>query len=314
MYKKNLNFIISLFLFLSEFSPCKAVLDGRNTAIVVDTHYTFTNFEWARGFVKFKNGFDVPANGTIFLGVYTEVSGQMVFLNNRSTIILEDTLSIDKASGFSGSGFIKTNNHWIYYRDNMSVNSPLFITDQLIMDGLSRGILTFNTGSTPTFTLLNSNNIYLFNSYIQSIFISTDPFSFRVANRTCTLQDITLSGRLGTFDTLFIANKCSFGGRNQTFTYGNRVNIYANSELTIRKGCTLNTPLVAFFDSLATLILINATATTNALQATGQIIVQGKSRISSPNSSPVSLHQNTSLQIANGSLLTIDPNTRLLVN
>ena len=54
--------LIIILLILHSIVELFSILDGRVTPIYLESKYTFTNFEWARGSVYFKEGFELPLN------------------------------------------------------------------------------------------------------------------------------------------------------------------------------------------------------------------------------------------------------------
>jgi hypothetical protein len=72
-------------------------LDGRITPIVVDQAYTFSDGNFARGFVSFQQGFTVPAGARVRMGV-TEVINGPLYLNNTGKLILESPLILGLAT------------------------------------------------------------------------------------------------------------------------------------------------------------------------------------------------------------------------
>lgn len=113
---KSVNiFLLSLFLCMITARSGKTILDGRVTPVVVDSMYTFTDYEWARGEVYFNAGFIVPINTTAILGIDVPFKGGMRLsayagsLAELGTIILEKPLI--KISGNTlGSCIFKTLN------------------------------------------------------------------------------------------------------------------------------------------------------------------------------------------------------------
>ncbi len=94
-----------------------AILDGRTAPVVLDTTYTFTDYEWARGEVYFNAGFVIPKNTTAIWGVdvpfkgYASFSSGATSISELSTIILEKPLI--NSTGLSwGSCMFKTLNDY----------------------------------------------------------------------------------------------------------------------------------------------------------------------------------------------------------
>jgi hypothetical protein len=109
---KKISILLSVLFYAQSAS---AILDGRAAPIYLDTRYTFTNYEWARGSVFFRDGFDVAPGGTIFLGMEGGLVQQNIELNG-GTICLENDLNLTVNSHMTGSGFIDGNFKSITYR------------------------------------------------------------------------------------------------------------------------------------------------------------------------------------------------------
>ena len=77
-------FLLLLFFLISAIGQIHAFLDGRLAPIYLENRYTFTNYEWAKGNVYFKNGFDLPINGTVIMDITQEVRGKILF--RKSTL------------------------------------------------------------------------------------------------------------------------------------------------------------------------------------------------------------------------------------
>lgn len=96
------NFLLTVF-FVSDLRP---ILDGRTNPIYLDTAYTFTQGEWARGSVFFRKGFDLPVGGTIYLGIDTGFVNGPINLNG-GTLTLEKPLFLKNQGSIFASGFIR---------------------------------------------------------------------------------------------------------------------------------------------------------------------------------------------------------------
>ena len=137
--------IIALFLFLNFLctkNNLYSVLDGRNQAIYLTTQYTFTQGEWAKGFVTFSNGFDVPTGGTIYLDVNQPIQGGIKL--NSGTIVMNGDLNCGPSLGLSGDGYIKTNNYSINYIGEFRPFGKIYFTDDVTFNGNNGGLLTIS--------------------------------------------------------------------------------------------------------------------------------------------------------------------------
>ena len=162
--------IITLLLLLEKPGLILASLDGLISPQQIDNSYSFSNGEWARGFIKFKNGFDVPLNGTVYVGVNQRTGGN-INLNN-GTLVLTSDLHLGYNSKIIGNGFIKTNNYNCYSAGTIRFIGNIYIDDNFTLNGLNNS--TFET-TTADFIYLNK----IQNVSFKKIRIVTDePSSF----------------------------------------------------------------------------------------------------------------------------------------
>ena len=103
------------------FCSLEAVLDGRVTPIYLENRYTFTNFEWARGNVYFKNGFDLPFGGTVILDINQEVGADIRMMNG--TLRLNGNLAFSHDASLTGSGFIDAQNKAISFKNDWVIKA-----------------------------------------------------------------------------------------------------------------------------------------------------------------------------------------------
>lgn len=87
-------------------SLLNAILDGRVSPIHLDSVYTFSQGEWARGSVFFRKGFDLPVGGTIYLGIDGGFVNGPINLNG-GTLTLEKPLFLQNKGFIVASGFIR---------------------------------------------------------------------------------------------------------------------------------------------------------------------------------------------------------------
>lgn len=120
----------------SFFMPLHSVLDGWAAPIYLENRYTFTNYEFARGHVYFKDGFDLPVNGTVVLNLLDPVEG--VIQANRSTMLLQNDLILGRDSAVKGYCFVRLNSNILEFTSDQYLASTdrLFLT----LDGEIRGL------------------------------------------------------------------------------------------------------------------------------------------------------------------------------
>lgn len=117
-------------------------------AKVMTTTYTFTNFELARGTVRFRQGFTIPAGVTATLDVHEQVSGPLTItgtLNLAGDLYLAPGATI--ISDGSGAGNIthnriNLNGYTIYLMDDLVINNSMNIypTPGGVIDGTGHQI------------------------------------------------------------------------------------------------------------------------------------------------------------------------------
>lgn len=115
-----------LIYFCLSFSTLHALLDGLVNPIILDTHYTFTPGEVAKGFVYFREGFDVPFNSTIFLRLAkgVQVNGPIVL--NNGTINMRASVHLGPAADIVGEGFfLGANTVRVIISDNLIIRNRL---------------------------------------------------------------------------------------------------------------------------------------------------------------------------------------------
>ena len=83
-----------------------AILDGRTAPIYLDSVYSFTQGEWARGSVFFRAGFDLPVGGTVYLGIDGGFVNGPINLNS-GTLTLEKPMLLKNNGTIVASGFIR---------------------------------------------------------------------------------------------------------------------------------------------------------------------------------------------------------------
>ncbi len=108
---KKIALFFCLILFVSR--SLEAILDGRVQPIYIDGSYTFSNYEWARGEVHFRDGFSVPPQTTAILGITSSTVRGFIVLDNGdadgtldavspSRILLETPLAINNPIIYGG--------------------------------------------------------------------------------------------------------------------------------------------------------------------------------------------------------------------
>lgn len=187
-----------------------ANLDGTNgTSIYLGSNYTFTNRELAKGYVRFADGFTLPAGGRIFLRVHEPVHGNIDL--NGGILVLQDDLNLGSGVTLTGTGgVIIGNNKTIYLGSDLlittSINLALSTEDNYVnFDGRGHTI-KFSKIATPTVAITMPGNSAAARGYIR--------FSnLRLLNVTAGLPELEvfayplLNGTLSylTFDNVVIS-------------------------------------------------------------------------------------------------------------
>lgn len=171
-FLKNLLkiFLKNIILLFFIYQQAGAFLDGLTSPLYVDTPYTLTDGEWCRGFIKFKQGFDLPPNGTAYIGVNQKIGGN-IYLNN-GTLIMTSDLSIGFNSKIIGPGFIKSNNYTLYPSGDFRCVGTVYFLDDISFNGLNNCVLQTTTADMLNMTKLT--RVALRKMTISSI----DPASF----------------------------------------------------------------------------------------------------------------------------------------
>jgi hypothetical protein len=181
-----------------------AILDGRRAPVFVNTAYTFTNYEWARGEVYFRSGFVVPPNITAILGVTVPVVGEILLCaggddSTPSTIMLETPLDIGSATLKGGCTFKTKNNIDGYLLGFSGCGDRLVFEDNMRLDMQGRSVAidlaTNGPLSTQRFVINNASpkKLTLVNGCLQSIydFPSVEPRMF-VGKNTAGRHELVL--------------------------------------------------------------------------------------------------------------------------
>ncbi|MBM3893178.1 hypothetical protein FJ365_02130 [Candidatus Dependentiae bacterium] len=156
--------VLYIFLVIMASRPVVAILDGRIQPIYIDGGYTFTNYEWARGEVHFRDGFSVPPQTTAILGITSPTVRGLIVLDNGDAdgaldavsparILLETPLTIHNPIIYGGGEIgsidgLEGRLNFIGFAGNIS-DRLTFITDMAINFGGMRVNFSGPTGG-PT--------------------------------------------------------------------------------------------------------------------------------------------------------------------
>lgn len=309
--------------FIHSFTA-NAILDGSsgNFPILLDTTYSFSNFEWAKGYVKFNNGFDIATNETAILDINQEINGQIA-IGTRGTLILKRDLVLGDGATLAsgGGGYIITNGHTIFFKGNLSINVGIYLVGAISFDGMGMGRLSI--GGANSIIATTNNNISFSNL---QLFVSSNPLCnnfipFSTASPiSLTLNNVVWNSSglaCTTVNQLTISGNCRISG-NKNHYYTNSINLNPLSTLYLDFSNTLETDSALSLGSQSTFIMESSTLIVTRLLATGSFIkwiIKGKSVVKAGGTSPliyVSSSITTILDI--GARLAVEPNTHLVFN
>lgn len=279
--------VCAFFIILATW-PLAAILDGTNQAIYLTTHYTFTQGEWAKGFVTFLNGFDIPTNGTVYLDIHPPIQGQINF--NNGTLVMKSDLNFGPLIGLSGNGYIKSNNYSINYTGEFRPFGKIYFTDDVIFNGNNGGLLTISLPA--EFHLEKVQNVTLKNT---KVFANAPVYRwFPPAGGFVSLLfdnidfEIFSGGAIDIKATNFsIKNHCIFRGAGSGFRTTSPLTISTNARLEIGFDTTAQFSSLTL-ESLNSELILNNQSKLNFYGSTswlglGHLLVNGEASLSTNN-------------------------------
>lgn len=116
----------------------QADLDGTLAPIFVESSYTFTDGETARGFVSFRNGFDIPADGTVILELAPGMGVDGAVNFNGGTLELREHCIFGPRVVINGKGFIKSNGSTLFLENpiNVLTDNPFTLLGNISIIGI----------------------------------------------------------------------------------------------------------------------------------------------------------------------------------
>lgn len=269
-----------------------AILDGRTSAIQKDTLYSFTNFEFAAGFVRLNKGFDVPSNGTVVLSINQSVPHD-INLHDGGTIILNNDLFLGPDARITGSGYIKTNNYSIYFINSLQVLSSIVFSNRVTLNGYNGSILTLIapaklhlehgvgdlTLQNMTFFVVDPPSTLIFPPAGFSSIVC-DELDFDVYS----LGSVTL-----TTTNIQIKNDCIFRGAGSSFKTTGTLRLTNDSSLTLDDEALLKIPSLRTDNIGAQLYIRNnselfITTTSSIWTGSGSLKISGQATLKSDDS------------------------------
>lgn len=324
----------SLFISFFYLQNLYTILDGRVVPIYLENRYTFTNFEWARGKVYFKNGFDLPVNGTAIVGINQEVNANIVGYN--STLRLENHLKLATDVNITGSGFIDAQGYSIRFLTNWDVGPNekyIFISNVILKGGGQYGFVSVRADLAGGFSFTEGAAEVLcegFNigplawSNFKTDSLAPAKIRFKNASIIMHYEGLTLNSSI--VEALGEVNVIN--SAQHTLQITNTLSIAPNSALYMNSRSQLQVAKIITEDATSRLVLDNArllyaltgtyakifqNSSPSKIDA-GTMIVKGASIINTVNpNNQLFMPINALLQLDPGARLTISPNVRLSV-
>lgn len=302
-----------------------AILDGRTSLIVLDNRYTFTNYEFARGFISFRDGFDLPVGGTIILSLDGVAPIKNNITMNKGTILLDNSIHLNSEVTFSGDGFIVGSNATINFEQTLNFSANyMHLSGDLTFRSAFFGQIEFNNGG--VIDARNLNTLEFVNcgvidqgDRILTSTIKPEYFLFRDSYIIASLGGLTtewLSPEIifQGFNTIFTENKLKIN----TLKLNNlaQVEIQPNSELQLKKlempfsqsKLFLSESNLDFIQTLTNDIPIGNLTTTGQ----GKLILKGTSKLKSSTGNKLLLASGLGLDFFTGARLCIENNHLIL--
>lgn len=307
--------IFLLFLFFYD-DQLKPILDGRtgNFPIELDTVYTFSRFEWARGYVIFQEGFDVPPGGTIFLGIDQFVNGTVNL--NGGTIILEKNLTLYPDFALTGSGFFKTNNYAFCFEGDLNLTNTYYFSNRVTFNGMGTGALNV---SDESHIVLDTSRVE-FENLTLNLEAEADHFTFTsvAQDRIFVLNNVSinLTGTLE-LERLITRGQSSIHGFDSLFTALKDV-LVSTGDFSADFGTRLESRSLAtssnniYLDSVA-LSIRNGIFPFLAFTGVGNVFIDGKCFLDSKNTPTVESSTGVDLILRSNARLIVQPDTYLKI-
>ena len=301
-----------------------AVLDGLVTPIYLENRYTFTNYEFARGHVYFKNGFDCPVNGTIILSLLNPVEG--VIRAQRSTLRLRTDLVLGDRSSIRGECFIELRELLLQITSDQTLSSSdrwFFPTN-----GEVRGVGSIiNPAEGAIIFLPGASLNYFSNIILQGVTnqnflgLSGRPNKFVLNNMGIVLgTSWNIPGLEVSLQNLTVVS----GQRGSVMTFLNKLRFDSFSDMIVGPGITLKLQLLDSLETTGGLVLNNAvleyyaTPTSTFIFSSapgrpvdGKITFRGPSEIKADASTFLYLTRNSIFEFESGGRLSLAPGTNL---
>ena len=309
-------FVTFFLQFYSGYYSLGAVLDGRVTPIYVESRYTFTNYEWARGNVYFRNGFDLPPGGTINLDINQEV-GSDIYLKNGTLRLLGD-LKLSSNTQIRETGFINAREKVISFKNDwiLAPGQKIGIVGSVVFEGVGSNALSFKQdpltsglwvrNSVPNMTFRNFN------------IVKASTSNFEYSNIVLD-NNLTLS-----CDTVLFDGSATIFQSNKKLKVAHRLLLLFSTIVHVQPQVTLEVGYIEASQESSQLILENArlsytptgtfrrffTRWVPGLSHQGVLVIRGKSELITPPGVEILFTRPSFLLIEPGSSLKINEGTR----
>lgn len=323
---RTASYVVLFFLLLVQ--HLDAILDGRTAPIYLDTRYTFTNYEWARGSVFFRQGFDVPPAGTVLLGI----DGGLVAANinlKGGTVRLERDIVLGSDTSLTGSGFIDMKFKKIIfsrasYPGLFAVGSYVKFLSTGTIEGSSRRALVHFFDMVVDLRSISGDFFFNELSFIifsnKLLLTTSNPNTIKFSN--CDIIH-------GALNTVFFNNPIILLGQNTNLTtvggfVFNGFNIDENSNVVLQSGSKITTNTIDLKFNTTRLTLNNSTleftssgtasiAVGSPTAAQGSMLLNGRCNLRSLNGNKLVVNPTMRINFLPGCRLSIDNSTHLVV-
>jgi hypothetical protein len=275
--------------------------------------------------VSFRQGFDLPTNGTVTLRLDGEpaISGNINMKNG--TLIINNAMHLNKGATFKDNGFIQSNG----FADIVFQKSLIFTNNYIKLIGVIRflstdyGVIDFQQGAVldaRTLSRLNFYNCQIFDRGTSILTSLTKPDAWFIGN--CSVFAGIDAPTIWLTPNIFFQGSCSIATGTQLKM--KKLSLNNVAEATIETGSTLelteldvrfrqskfflNNSTLDFVSSLTTDIMIGATSVSQ-----GRLTIRGKSMIKSSTGNSLTTSPRLTIEVLEGSTLIIPEHTKLIL-
>ena len=323
-----LGVVFVLVVFLLPYS-LDAILDGRTTPIYLDSVYTFTQGEWARGSVFFRQGFDLPIGGTAYLSIDSGFVNGPINLNG-GTLILQSHLILKNrgiivapgfmrgTNGFPSSVFLKYEGRELWG----GVGKIKFITTSMVFHAISENAAMDNKN--VIIDIREGGNIYFRGGRVTLrnwLTSNTRPPQIWFTN-----TDVVVTNDFSTFNSpeFYFQDTVSLTTLHPITL--KQVNVYGGSKLTVYPGSKLIVnqiniafPGTRFEMRLSSLDFVSTSSAfiriieplSHNLQ--GSLAFEGKCQLSSSTNNELVFDEYATLEIFSGAQFELKQGTHLII-